>query len=207
MVPPPLYAHDPFLSLHWAMQSRWLDLPAAALSTLCEGWALLLLGLLVFCWMERNPGRVLAVLLPLPLALLASGGLTQDLKELCATPRPLMVFGPHQVRVGMEPLYLHGFPSGHSSAVATFAVYANLVYGRRARWTFGLMVLGGLSRVYVGAHWVTDVIGGWGLGTLLGMLGYGLAIWLFPGGYLARLRRERRQTCRPPEVPGAARNR
>jgi len=186
---PPLYAHDPFLALHQAMQSRWLDLPAALLSTACEGWALALLGLVSFGSLERHAKNLAAAFLPFALALIASGALVQEVKDLVATPRPLAVYGPEQVRVGLEPLYMFGFPSGHSSAVGTFAAYAALVYGRRVRWVIALMVLGGLSRVYVGAHWVADVVGGWALGALLGILAYALAVWASPGGHLAVLRR------------------
>jgi membrane-associated phospholipid phosphatase len=167
-MPPPFYAHDPFLAVHAALQQPWLDLPAAVLSTACEGWALALLGLAVFAWFERDGRRLAAMYLPLTVALAASGAAVQQLKELFATPRPLAVYGPGQVRVALEPLYQFGFPSGHSSAVAAFGAYALLAYGRRLRWVLAFVLLGGLSRVYVGAHWITDVVGGWALGWSIG---------------------------------------
>ena len=202
-MPPPFYAHDPFLALHQAMQSRWLDLPAAISSTACEGWALALIGLLAFAWMERDRWRLLAAFVPFVVALAASGAVVQVLKDLLATPRPLSVYGPHGVRIGLEPLYMFGFPSGHSSAVATFAVYAALAYGARMRWTLGLMLLGGVSRIYVGAHWVTDVVGGWALGAMLGAVVYALALWTSPHGHLAALRHGR--TGRDVRTPGPPR--
>ena len=184
---PALYAHDPFLALHQALQHPWLDLPAALLSTACEGWALALVGLVAFGARERDARRLAAVFLPLALALAVSGAAVQELKDLFATPRPLAVYGAGPVRIGLEPLFLFGFPSGHASAVATFGVYALLAYRRRASWALALIVLGGLSRIYLGAHWVMDVLGGWALGGSLGLLAYLLARWAWPEGQLARL--------------------
>jgi undecaprenyl-diphosphatase len=197
-VPPPFYAHDPFLALHQAMQSRWLDLAAAIISTACDGWALAIIGLVALAWMERDRRKLLAAFVPLAIALVASGAAVQELKDFLATPRPLSVYGPQRVRIGLEPLYMFGFPSGHSSAVATFAVYVVLAYGARMRAALGLMVLGGVSRIYVGAHWVTDVVGGWALGAMLGALVYALALRTLPHGHQAALRRQRTGSSRPP---------
>lgn len=190
-MPPPFYAHDPFLALHQAMQSRWLDLAAALVSTTCEGFGLALLGIAALGRLEPERKKLLAAFAPLAIALAASAAVVQGLKEIFDTPRPLSVYGPAHVRVGLEPLYAFGFPSGHSSAVAVFAVYLVLAYGRRMGWTLGFMLLGGLSRIYVGAHWVTDVVGGWALGASLGALAHVLALKVSPGGHLAMLREER----------------
>ena len=64
------------------------------------------------------------------------------------------------------------FPSDHGTATAAVAV-GLLVAGRhlRHRWygrvAFGLAVLMGIDRLYVGAHYPTDVLGGLVLGSTI----------------------------------------
>ncbi|MQA87204.1 MAG: phosphatase PAP2 family protein [Streptosporangiales bacterium] len=78
------------------------------------------------------------------------------------------------------------FPSGHA---ATSAVFAGVVYllaaphlTRRGRRTLAVAALCytfvvGLSRVYLGVHWFTDVVAGWALGAFV----VGLLAALAPG--------------------------
>ncbi len=96
----------------------------------------------------------------------------------------------------LEPLIQLGFPSGHSASAATLATFAALAYGRRGAGLFGLAFLGGISRVYVGAHWVFDVLGGWALGGLIGAVVYWAALRLPGGRHLRELRSERRSLRR-----------
>lgn len=82
--------------------------------------------------------------------------------------------GPHYVQaVGSSELFSGGdiFPSGHTAnAVVTWGVLAYLAARHRRTGAvitafFGLTV--GLTTIYLGTHWVSDVITGWTAGLLV----------------------------------------
>jgi hypothetical protein len=83
----------------------------------------------------------------------------------------------------MEDSY--GFPSGHVSATTTFAVGLAMLLGwKRRGWAavvtwIGLMAL---SRLYLGRHFVADVIGG----VLIGLAVIGLGFGILKLRHLAR---------------------
>ena len=80
-------------------------------------------------------------------------------------------------------VYSQSFPSGHSTAAAaTFLTLATVVASveprrRTKALVYGLAISGvlavGVSRVYLGVHWPTDVLAGWALGW-----SWALAAWM-----------------------------
>jgi membrane protein DedA with SNARE-associated domain/membrane-associated phospholipid phosphatase len=106
-----------------------------------------------------------------PLALLAAAvagaiGLYDIVKALVGRPRP-----PASIWIG----HYTGaaFPSGHATQSAAFYAMLAIVLGtglsfrrRAAVWTAAALVvlIVGASRIYLGAHWLTDVLAGYALG-------------------------------------------
>lgn len=157
---PSLYAHDPFLAIQAALCRPWLDGFMCALTTICEGWMLAVVAFAAVFAHDRRLGRATATLLSVAIGLVVTGAVVQFLKHAIPEPRPLAVLGKDNVRVLMEPLYAYAFPSGHSAAAASAAAMMTFRFGRRA-WPFWVLaLLGGLSRIYVGAHWTMDVLAG-----------------------------------------------
>jgi undecaprenyl-diphosphatase len=118
----------------------------------------------------------------LVLAAIGSGILaSQLLKYGFDRPRPELV--PHGSHV-----YTSSFPSGHSMMAAlTYltlgALLAKVHRGWRAKiylvsLAIVISVLVGVSRVYLGVHWPTDVLAGWSAGAFWALLCWQLANWL-----------------------------
>ncbi|MEQ8306418.1 MAG: phosphatase PAP2 family protein [Hoeflea sp.] len=93
--------------------------------------------------------------------------LSQTLKNYYGRPRPDLV--DH-----LDTVHTMSFPSGHALVTTvTYLTLASIVVGflddRRARIyvlssAVFVAVIVGVSRVYVGVHWPTDVAAGWALG-------------------------------------------
>lgn len=67
------------------------------------------------------------------------------------------------------------FPSGHAASAAAFAVGVGREAPKTGVVVSALAGLVGFSRVYTGAHYPSDVLAGWGLGTLIAVLSEKLA--------------------------------
>lgn len=176
-------------------QSPTLDVLAQAVSFLgSEGMAVLLVVLLVAFALRGRWGAAVG------LVLVAGGAqlLNDALKELFHRTRPASV-------LGMLPMQAFSFPSGHAMVSAAFYFFLAYVSWRvlhgwaRTACTGALLVLVlaiGLSRLYLGVHYLTDVLAGY----LAGFLWTDAVIL---GGQALGHRRARRPPAAPvPDTSG-----
>lgn len=127
--------------------------------------SLIVISVTIFLALTRHTRLALTVL-----ACTISGTLLSSVAKLhFARPRPELV--PHQVEV-----YTASFPSGHALMSAVVYLTLGVLIARtqpefRVRafimgFAVFIALLVGVSRVYLGVHWPTDVLAGWCLGSL-----------------------------------------
>lgn len=119
------------------------------------------------------------VLTALALVAINDGIVAKNLKRIVNRPRPhqaldevrVIDLAPTRVRLtalaqparikasrrSFDPVDGRSFPSGHTMNTMTAALVAVAFYGWRMGWTFLAAATVGYSRIYVGAHWPSDV--------------------------------------------------
>ncbi|TDP46382.1 phosphatase PAP2 family protein [Zavarzinia compransoris] len=160
----------------------WLRIFMTDLTSLGSATTLTLITVLTASYLALTARRGAAVFV---LASVAGGWLLSTALKLgVARPRPDIV--GHLVVVNDL-----SFPSGHAMlSTVTFLTLGALLAQEQKALALRLYFIGsaillavgvGFSRIYLGVHYPTDVVGGWSAGT-----GWAVACWLFARRLLAR---------------------
>jgi membrane-associated phospholipid phosphatase len=133
-----------------------------------EEFYLLLFPLIFWCLDTRFGAKLVYILL-------VSGLINYGLKDLFTQPRPFVL----QPGINLIEATGYGLPSGHSQTAVV--IWGILALRLKKTWSWivagSLMVLIGISRIYLGVHFPTDVLAGWAVGALL----LSLVVWVVPG--------------------------
>jgi len=169
-----------YRSSGWEVASRVLDFIGG-------GWFAFLLVPIVgatVLLLLRRPWAALAFVL----AVSVSAGVVPLLKGFFGRARP------EEILIQVESA---AYPSGHAASAASLAVALALLIGRWQAIVIGAVyvMLMSLSRTHLGAHWVSDTLGG----ALLGA-SPALAVWAI---FAPRIRSEQKST--PPPASGQVR--
>lgn len=157
----------------------WFEQSVADITSL-GGFAVLALVTLLVCGylaVQRKWSGALMLLV----ATAGGTAISEGLKLGFNRPRPDLV--AHVVETTSM-----SFPSGHAmlSAVTYLTLGALLARAQEKRRLRGYILgaailvtlLIGVSRIYLGVHWPTDVLAGWCLGAAWAMLCWSIATWL-----------------------------
>jgi membrane-associated phospholipid phosphatase len=136
-----------------------------------EEFFLALLPLIYWC-INKRLGKLLGY------ALFVSMTINTMLKHAIRGPRPFWI----DASVTLDPTGGYGIPSGHTQYATTLYLLIAAAIGSVWAWMLALLLIAimAFSRIYVGAHFIHDVIGGFLVGLVI------LAIFLLGQKRFAR---------------------
>ena len=145
----------------WFQQfSPAMDLPFKVLTFMGDEMFFLLFMPLIYWCVNRHTGARMIILF------LFSAYINAFVKVIAKQPRPFHYDSRVQKIVEAD---FGGFPSGHTQGAVVVWGYLASVYKKTWLWILAviLMILIPMSRVYLGVHFPTDLLGGYIIGALL----------------------------------------
>lgn len=151
----------PLMQAIHSYSAPWLDALMIGITHLgTYGAGLTGIGVSLWMWNRHDRMHIWALWISFGGAVVINAAL----KLLFARPRPT-VFPPLMAEIS------YSFPSGHTIAAVTLYGFLALLLWHNRRWLQGLLValiipLVALSRVYLGVHYPSDVLGALAIGIL-----------------------------------------
>lgn len=154
--------------LFYAINNGWssgpLDMVMPVVTSTQVWRPIYALGLVLLLWRGGSKGRWCAAALIVCVAL--TDPLSNHLlKETILRLRPYDALGGVHQLVGSGG---GSFPSNHALNNAAAATILSVFYTKWAPLCWGIAILIGISRIYVGVHYPSDVIAGLAIGALAG---------------------------------------
>ncbi|MDM1756131.1 MULTISPECIES: phosphatase PAP2 family protein [Acinetobacter] len=151
--------------LHWISLHRTDFFDHVSITLSYIGGLPVMLLLCGICCLQQAYLKKYANVILISVSLLGASGIGWILKACIHRPRPEAVYQ-------MVQTYGASFPSAHSIYAAVIACLIIFIFFRHTQakllmsfaylWCLSM----GISRVYVGAHFLTDVLAGWSIGLL-----------------------------------------
>lgn len=158
-----------------SIAAPWLDTSMTWITDLGSAEAYVALMVVTYLAVDARAGRTIGI------ALMVSFLVNQYAKAWFDTPRPFeldasVVRTQRAVDGALGP----GFPSGHAQSATTFWGLAAALVQRAWFWVAAVLLIGvvAFSRVYLGVHVPTDVLGGLLIGVVVVALA---ALWVRSG--------------------------
>lgn len=94
------------------------------------------------------------------------------LKNIISRPRPFtqdQSLADFITGIGMELPTSTSFPSGHTAVAMMSAIVLTMVFKKKGSWSYIPAVLIALSRLFLCVHYLTDILGGMAVGSIVGV--------------------------------------
>jgi hypothetical protein len=152
-----------------SFSNEFLDNFFKIVTMLGSGYFFLFVVTLILWCINKDLGYRLGFLF------ITTGAINNVLKETFKVPRPI---GHEGIRSSIIPNPGgYSFPSGHAQTTSSF--WTRIMLELRRKWIYvvgiSIIFLVGLSRIYLGVHWPSDVLAG----TVIGIAWVFIANWLF----------------------------
>lgn len=142
---------------------------------------------ILLMWKGGRNGRIVALLI-VPVLILSDQASSSWIKPIFSRLRPCKTL--ENIRLLVRCGSGHSFPSSHATNIsAVFTIFIYFYRKYTAIWVT-IILLVGLSRIFVGVHYPLDVLGGFLIGTVIAILA--LIVFNFGEGRVRKFVNEKR---------------